>query len=370
MKIATFNMENIFHRDQNLVKKSISHSVAAWIEEFEELMRRDSRVDNEFVRMRELSFLLGFHQSSLEPYVVMRRKAGQLYLRKRNAGFDYKACHLTNWNGWIKLNTKPIDEIAIQNKAKLITEVNPDILILQEVEDRQSLLEFNEHFLPEEVRFDEVIVIPGNDSNGLELGIMTKNRCRLESVKSHANDYCEGQKLFEKDFHEYEITNPDGKCLWILSAHLRGSGEEKEIAYNKRRQQAEKIAEVYKSLKEKGHTQIIVAGTLNSPSYCDSLTPLFRATELRDIKKSTCFNVDFDEGKDAGYFSLGAYRMGVNLKQKDYLLLSPDLFTRVQRGALNRKGVWPERKNQYRIYNSVQSEVHQASSHPIIWVEV
>lgn len=370
MKIATFNMENIFHREESLVRKSVSHSLAAWIEELEELMNKDSRVTNDFTRMRELSFLLGFHKSALEPYVVMRRKAGQLYLRERNATLEYKASHLSNWNGWIKLNTKPINEIAVQNKARLITEVNPDILILQEVEDRQSLVEFNEHFLPEGVRFSDIIVLPGNNSKGLEMGIMAKNGYKIEGVKSHVNDMFQNEKLFDKDFQEYEIIPPDGEKIIILSAHLIDTVENKEVSDKRRKKQAHKIAEVYDAIWGRGNEKIVVAGTLNALSYCNSLSPILRETGILDIKKHRSFNVDLDEGKDADYYSLGAYRMGVNTKQKDYLLLSPEFLKEVKNAGLNRKGIWPARKNQYRVYSSMQSECQQASSHPILWAEI
>lgn len=370
MKIATFNMENIFHRDESIIRKSVSQSVTAWVEELEELMNKDSRVVNDFARMRELTFLLGFHKSALEPYVVMRRKAGQLYLRKRNATLEYKASHLSNWNGWIKLNTKPINEIAVQNKARLITEVNPDILLVQEVEDRQSLVEFNQYFLPEEVRFSEIIVLPGNSINGLEMGIMARKGFKIESVKSHVNEELQGEKLFEKDFQMYEVKTTDGQAIWVLSAHLEESGETKEINDVIRKQQCQRIAGALAELREEGYDKILTAGTLNAPSFCDSLSPLLRGTILTDIKKHRSFNTDLDEGKDADYFSLGAYRMGVNTKQKDYLLLSPALFKEVKNSGINRKGIWPEKKQQYRIYNSLQSEIQQASSHPVIWAEM
>lgn len=76
-----------------------------------------------------------------------------------------------------------------------------------------------------------------------------------------------------------------------------------------------------------------------------------------------------DQGKDADYFSLGAYRVGVNLKQKDYLLSSPEIFSRIKKSGLNRKEVWPEKKGQWTCYNSMQSQAHQASSHPALWME-
>lgn len=370
MKIATFNMENIFHRDDQLVKRSLGQSVMAWMQELEELLRKDSRIERDYGRMRELSFLLGFHKSAVEPYVVMRRKAGQHFLEQRETCFDYRASEYTSWNGWIKLASRPISEAAVQNKAKVICEISPDIILLQEVEDRQALLEFNARYLPEEVRFEEIVVVPGNDSRGLELGIMLKNGYSLRSMMSYSNETCGGEKLFDKDFQEYEVRDPEGKAVSILSAHLCELGSEKQVSDEKRREQSSRIAEVYKELLSRDQRNIVVAGTFNVPSYCDSISPLLRDLELVEVKKHKSFNVDIDAGLDASYHSLGAYRVGVNLKQKDYLLLSPNLFHRVKKGGLNRKGIWPEKKDQFRTYKTLSCEAHQASSHPLVWADL
>ena len=366
MKIATFNIENIFHRDDHLIKKTISQSIISWMGELEDLLRKNIRAEHDYARMRELSFLLGFHKASVEPYVVMRRKAGQLFIQKRDKCFDYKATERTNWSGWIKLRSRPIPEVAVENKARVITEVNPDILVLQEVEDRQSLIEFNEHYLPEEVRYEEVVVVPGNDDCGLDLGIMLKGGYRVKSIVSHSNENWEGERLFDKDFQEYEIIDLQGRLLTILSAHLCEPGDDQEFADERRKKQSGRIAEVYKELRGNGRNAIIL-GTYNVPSYCDSISPLLQEKDLEQVKKHKSFRIDIDTGLDASYHSLGAYRVGVNLKQKDYLLLSPDLFRRVKNSGLNRKGVWPEKKDQYITYSTLTCEGEQASSHPLIW---
>jgi len=316
--------------------------------------------------MRELCFLLGFHKSSLQPYVVLRRKAGQLFLRQRSGEPDYKAGPGTNWNGWIKLHSRPINDVAVTNKGRVITEVNPDILIVQEIEDRQSLLGFNEGYLSEEVRFSEIYSIEGNDEYSRSMGIMTKKEYRVNSVISHSNEWWKDEKLFDKDLQEYEIRTPKGEILWILSAQMAEPGPDNE---EKRKAQSERIAEVYDQLWGRGIHKIAVVGTFNAPSYCDSLSPVLRNTGLQEVKKHPQFNVDFDEGKDAAYHSLGAYKMGVNLKQQDYLLLSPDLYAATKGAGLYRKGVWPAKKDQYRTYSSIEGETFQASSHPALWVE-
>lgn len=367
MKIASFNIENIFHRDSSLVKRTLNESINLWVEEFEQLMCKTPREGNEIARMRELSFLLGFHKSAIEPFVVMRKKAGELYIRKKNFRPENRAVPMNGWNGWVKVNSKPIYEQAIQNKARVISEINPDILILQEVEDRHSLLDFNKHYLPEGVRFSEILLMSGNDSEGRELAIMTKDGFEITQARSYADTLHNGKRLFDKDFQEYEIRSPQGNSISILSVHLQDVSQ-CEAADQIRKQQARKVAAVYSSLVKK-EKQVVVAGTFNKPSYCDSISPLLRETSLKDLKRNGSFNVDLDEGKDAEYFSLGAYRLGVNLKQKDYLLASPGIFSKIKRSGLNRKGIWPEKKGQWNCYETLHGQAHQASSHPALWME-
>jgi hypothetical protein len=123
-------------------------------------------------------------------------------------------------------------------------------------------------------------------------------------------------------------------------------------------------------LQENGQQNIAIAGTLNDVPYSDCLTPLLRGTDLRDITKHPTFNVDIDKGKDASYFRLGAYRMGVNIKQKDYLLLSPEFFDKTKVGGLNRKAIWPLKKPMWSVYSTVQNKSQEASGHPALWADI
>ena len=128
MRIATFNIQNLFHRDKNLFERTFSRCITDWMEELDMLMRKPKNTLLEQDRIRELSFLLGFEKTSPRPYAVMRRKAGFLYMKGIQHSVETKASHLTNWNGWIELQTKPIAPEATDNKAKVIADVNADIL--------------------------------------------------------------------------------------------------------------------------------------------------------------------------------------------------------------------------------------------------
>jgi len=372
MKIATFNIQNLFHRDRSFMEKPFSKCSKDWQTELDGLMQKRIKNNQDTERLRELSLLLGMDNSHQLPYAVLRRKAGFLFLKGKNYSKELIACELTDWNGWIALQNYPLDPIAIVNKARVIADVNPDVLILQEIEDRASLTEFNEEFLARYCKpFQQTFVVQGNDKRGQEIGVLTRNGYQLKSVRSHIYDLnCQGEIVFDKDLVEYEILTAKGNSIWILATHLQEQTEDKNFSDEIRIGQIEKIAEVYNHLYSEGKKHIAVIGTLNAVSYCYSLSPLLLKTNLKDVTKHPSFNVDFDKGKDAGYYSLGAYRMGVNIKQKDYLLVSPELFTKVIGSGLNRKGIWPEKRPMFSVYPNMSHKNHSASEHPAIWGEI
>ncbi len=369
MKIASFNIQNIFHRDTHLVKLYAEGNMEVWTEEFESLMFKHRPCEKDYTRMRELSVLLGFHKPSYEPYLTMRRKSGQLHIQKGKSSREYKANHLTDWNGWIKLNSIPINDIAIQNKANVINDVNPDILLLQEVEDRASLVEFNKAFLSSDdiVKYQQIIYLETNDKYGRGMGIIAKKGYQIKSIKTHVNELDKnGNSLFDFDFQEYEIKTPSDETIQLLSTHLIEGSLDSEEANNKRKIQSYKIAEVYRNLR-KTNNHIAIIGTLNAPSYSDSISPLLRETDLKDVTKHTSFTIDLENDKDTLYTR--TYKMGVNTKQRDYLLLSSNLFKTVKNCGWYRKGIWNKKQPQWEVYKSIQKEIHTASYHPLIWGE-
>lgn len=371
MKIATFNIQNLFHRDRSLSEKSYGKCVAGWVSELDELMRGNNRASSNSERIQELVFLLGFDKTFDVPYAVLRKRAGFLFLKGMDYSKELKAGELTDWNGWIALQTIPIDSIAVRNKTKVIADINPDILLLQEIEDRASLEEFNAQLLPEfgTAPFQEIMVVQGNDKRGQETGVMLKNGYRIKSVSTHHFEI--GNSLNpKKEFFQYELRTPSEATIWLLGVQLQGETSDKEMTDAYRKIQGEQIANVYRQLKNDGHDNIIVAGTLNAVSYCDSISPLLRGTDLKDVTKHPSFKVDFDEGSDASYFRLGAYRMGVNIKQKDYLLLSPQLFANVTDSGLNRKGVLPKERPKWKVYPDMHSKKQAASGHPAVWAAI
>ncbi|SDE99935.1 Endonuclease/Exonuclease/phosphatase family protein [Pricia antarctica] len=365
MKIATFNIQNLFYRNRELLQKNRSKNAADWIAELDMLLRKYPKGRGDSNRINDLSCLLGFDKMEDMPYAILKNKAGELCFTKQGFRNTAKASFLTDWEGWVKVANGPLHEKAVFSKAYVIAETDPDVLILQEVEDRASLMEFNTEFLPllKISPYQEVMAFETNDPRGMGMGLMLKNGYRLNGVKNHLYDLdADGLALFNMDCQEYEIGTPDGDTIWVLSNQF-------SLDDVQRKKQAEKVAKIYNRMRSEGK-MVLVCGTLNDVSYSHALSPLIRETDLKDISRHGRFKTDTDQGRDGSYFRLGAYRLGVNIKQKDYLLLPPYWFEKVQKAGMNRKGTWPDRKPNWALYPSIGGKHHAASEHPLVWGEI
>ena len=364
MKIASFNIENLFHRDKALMGSKLNKCVSDWVSELDGLMHRIQKNDNDIDRIRELTFLLGFEKTDHRPFGVLRKRQGQLYIKPNVSASEPKASRLTDWNGWVALQSVALPYNSTLNKARLIAEIDADVLVLQEVEDRASLLDFNHGLLREfDIEpYDQVLHLEGNDGLGRGMAILAKNGYRLDTLKSHGLDLTNGQEpLFEVDCLEYAIITPKGRTVHVLSAQFSLDKD------TKRKVQARKVASIYDQMKASGKELILVCGTLNDVSYSDCLSPLLGETDLEDVSRKPGYSVESDLGKGAGYFRMGAYRMGVNIRQMDYMLLSYELKEELTSCGLNRKGMWPEGNSKWTTYPSLKNRHHAASSHPLIW---
>ena len=366
MKIACFNIQNLFHRDKSFINLRTSHCLTNWVNELDTLMRKRTKVIHDYDRIRELSFLLGFEKIEHSRYAVLRRRNGILYFQEKGFSQEMKASELTDWNGWVALGTVPIHPEAVANKARAVAEIDADVLLLKEVEDRASLSEFHNTMLLQSgiEPYDEIVHLEGNNGYGLGMAILTKGGYRLDTIKTHVNDKDKnGKPLFDIDCPEYTIITPAGESVTILDNQLSRDPV-------KRKTQAARVMEIYKALHQKGREHLVVSGTLNDLSFSDSLAPLTLKTNVRDVSKHPGFSIARDKGREGTYFSLGAYRQGVNIKQKDYLMLSPKLFAKVDACGLDRKGVWQDRRPNWTLFPSIKEKRHAASEHPIIWADL
>ena len=268
-------------------------------------------------------------------------------------------------DGWVELKKEPIRETAIQNTARVLKDLVADVQAVVEAESRVALKAFSDVLLPnvQGSPFEHVMLIDGNDDRGIDVGLMSRAGYEISRVRSHVDDTDAQGIVFSRDCPEYTVTTPSGKQLLLLVNHLKSKGFGSTSANNaKRLRQATRVAEIYTQRRNEGEKNIVILGDFNDSPDSAQLQPLLGGTDVKDISTHPTFASD---GRP------GTFGNGTASQKFDYILLSPELFGKVQGGAVFRKGVWGGTKGTlWPHYPEIKRQVDQASDHAAIYADI
>lgn len=230
IRIATFNAENLFRRP-SVFGLSDDEQRKDILDDFNELvglLGKEIYQEADKERIAELIVKHDAHDSeagSRRPFFVNQPRGGaKLYTVSPTGSPVIKivAKGRPKWAGWAELVRDDISWDAVENTARVIAEVNADILLTVEVEDRLTLDRFNTQVLGGGVGHDPYpfnLLVDGNDSRGIDVGILS--RFPVTSVRSHIFDPgANGKPVFSRDCPEFEV-EVDGEPLWILGNHFK-----------------------------------------------------------------------------------------------------------------------------------------------------
>lgn len=374
--VASYNVENLFARPKAF--DSTDHSAGAPIlaayNEFNRIIAAGEYTPADRDRMRELLVALEIY--TVRNGVVRRNQARDprwAWLRKNRGTFDREprdpakdveiiAKGRGDWIGWAELAKETVDEVGTRTTARVITDIDADVLALVEVEDRPSLVRLNNELLGG--RYEHVMLVDGNDDRGIDVGIMTKAGFGIRSIRSNVDVKEGGEPVFSRDCAQYEISTPSGKVLHVLVNHFKsqsgGGGA-------KRRRQAQEVRRIANELVA-ARKNVIVLGDLNEGQ--PSLTePAENLKDLFDGPLLSCYDLTgFDTGKRPGTFDSCGIR-----NRLDYVLVSRSLQRRFRSGHVFRKGLWGNRVTRptdWETYEEMHNGNQQASDHAAVVVEL
>jgi endonuclease/exonuclease/phosphatase family metal-dependent hydrolase len=378
MKIAAFNVENLFDRAKafNEDNTAVSQAVLRASSELNSLFEKADYSDADLARMRELIIELGLEKSDQGPFVLLRQIRGRMVSRPKDGPFVLKARSRDDWVGWVELRTEPVNEIAIMNTGRVIRDVSADILAVIEAEHRVALKQFSDYVIREVggVPYDEVMVIDGNDERGIDVGLMTRAGYRIGVMRSHIHDLKpDGEPIYSRDCPEYAVHTPSGETIWVIPNHFKSKfGGDNPVARAKREAQATRTAEIYRGLRSAGHDNVVVLGDLNDTPDSEPLQPLLAGTDLADVSLHKTFDTGEFKGRPGtDERGIGTFGLGNDNQKIDYLLLSPALTARVTASGLFRMGAWPgSRPPRWTVYPELKRDIHVASDHHVIWAEI
>lgn len=368
MRIATYNVENLFMRP-SVMNRDTWEEGRPTLDAFAELsalLAKERYGAADRARMTVLMTALGLERNDRGRDVLLRRNRGALVRRPRDGGIEIVADGRADWVGSLELIQETVDAVAIRNTARVIADANADIIAIIEAENRPALAEFNRVLIRAAGgrRYRHVMLIDGNDSRGIDVGIMTREDYPIDGMRSHVDDLMpNGAPVFSRDCPRFRITTPCGTAIEVLVNHFKSKGYGDQGSSNrKRRAQAERVAELYRDLTAAGAQHVVVCGDFNDTPRSAPLRPLLQDTDLRDATDHPAF--------DTGGLP-GTYGFGKSAPKIDYLLLSPALFARVRGGEILRKGMWPGSRNRrWEPYPEVDRPIHAASDHAALWVDI
>lgn len=369
MRIATFNVENLFDRARimNLSDWDQGRPVLEAYSELSNLLEKVTYSAADKTRIAQLIGALGLTASDTGTYVILRRNRGALLKRRQDGTIEVTADGRGDWIGWLELRDAPVNETAVLNTARVLRDVDADILAVVEAENRVALKEFSDDVLTAVggLPYPNVMMIDGNDSRGIDVGIMTKAGYDIGLMRSHVHDGGPQNPVFSRDCPEYHVTTPNGEPIWLLVNHFKSKGYGSAASSNARRKrQAEHVAGYYQRLRNDGAANIVVLGDFNDTPGSAPLKPLVQDTDLRDVSEHAAFSTGEFSGK-------GTFGLGNDNQKIDFLMLSPALYARITAAGLFRKGAWPgSRPKRWTVYPELQRDIHVASDHHLLWVDI
>ena len=197
-------------------------------------------------------------------------------------------------NDFLKVRTykgklvKAKDPLSSQAIADRILKMNLDILAVQEVEDIDTLLQFNRKKLND--LYPNVILIEGNDPRLIDVGLLSKlpiGGVTSWQYASHPDD--PNRKIFGRDLLEVQILNPKRtrRLFTIFNNHLKSHyidfRDDPIVADKKNRicryHQSETIAKIVKARTRPG-SKFVILGDMNDPPDSPELMPFVNDSEL------------------------------------------------------------------------------------------
>ncbi|MFC1540206.1 endonuclease/exonuclease/phosphatase family protein [Gemmatimonadota bacterium] len=379
VRIASYNVENLFSRPKafNTADWSVGQPALDAFHEVSALLLNTNYSAADKQRIRDLFVNLDIYYRNSNG--AIRRKYSQsprwAWLRKNHGKFDRQPRDTTrdieivanghdNWIGWIELAKEATNEMGTRMTARVIRDVNADIIAMVEAEDRPSLQRFNDEMLGG--LYSHVMLIDGNDKRGIDVGIMTRDNYEIESIISNVDLVDGSGTVFSRDCAQYQVRTPNGTEVHILVNHFKsqsgGGGA-------KRQRQSAAVRSIVDNLVARGKHVIVMGDFNEGPAAAGS-----QAANLMNLFNNNsplvdCYSLpEFDIGSRPGTYDACGLR-----NRLDYILISQSLQPRLDSGSVFRQGLWGTRKKRptnWNTYQDMRRSSDQASDHAVVHIDL
>ncbi|MFD5798418.1 endonuclease/exonuclease/phosphatase family protein [Streptomyces diastatochromogenes] len=366
IRIATFNMENLFRRPTafRLSNPGEREKVLADFARLVTLL--DLPVYQDADKAEIAGLIVKYRAYAIDaknpPQIFVNQSRpgpGSGLFRTHGSGKDttveVTAKGRAGWAGWAELGQDDLDLDVVRNTGRVVSEVDADILLTVEVEDRLTLERFNKQILEGALGrrpYPYNLLIDGNDPRGIDIGILSRHP--ITSVRTHIFDTDPEHpedRIFSRDCPEFEI-QLDGSPLVILGNHLKSKFQDNPEL---RLAQARRVAEIYQAALERT-PHVMVAGDLNDDPNSAPAVELGE-TGLRDVMSHHSYRGVPGTHGDCSRED----------DKIDYLLLPPQLWPEVQHVGVETRGIFADG---IKSFDTVTSKGNAASDHAALYVDL
>ncbi len=376
IRIASYNVENLFARPKAFqTGVAFNEPIVNAFSEVNEILGQIAYSQADKNRIIQLFLLLEIYRLDAQGVVRRRRSSnprwawfrknrGSFDVERQNTGIEIIANGRNDWIGWVEMSVEPTNELSIRLTARVISDVQPNILAMVEAEDRPSLVRFNQELLGNQ--FNHVMLLDGNDSRGIDVGVMTTNNFPVGTIRSNVDAEDTTGIIFSRDCPEYQITTPNGNTVYVLINHFKsqsgGGGA-------KRKRQADEVRRIADRHVSQGH-HVVVLGDLNEgPADVNATVQNFSSlyhnnSPLIDVYGLPAFN----QGNRPGTFDSCGIR-----NRLDYIFISQSLSNAFTGGEIFRQGLWGKRQSRptnWPTYPEMQRSEDQASDHALVYIDL
>jgi endonuclease/exonuclease/phosphatase family metal-dependent hydrolase len=359
LRVASFNVENLFERAKvfNFWDHSIGDDILEKIDQLRGILAEDNYTDLRKQRILEL-------YDELKEYIEIREDRRKLFKRSGWAVVGVEANGEGDWDGTIEFKPAEFSEVARQNTAQVIKDVNPHIMCVVEAESRPTMQAFDAHLLGYRFRYE--MLIDANDPRGIDVGLYSKYP--LGGVWTHMFDKVGSSTVFSRDCLEVEVLLPNGQSMFVLCNHFKSRGYDYDgTADAKRLRQSTRLAEILSGY-HLTQDWVIVCGDLNDDPTSAQLRPLLDVYNLHDV-------LDLQFPNDSPRRWTYHYN---DFEQIDYILVSTPLKQRFLEAGVERRGIYELNTlttasgvvDIETEYPTVTHWTNAASDHGAVWVDL
>jgi endonuclease/exonuclease/phosphatase family metal-dependent hydrolase len=395
MRLATFNVENLFARAKAMggtVREAGAPALAAF-ETFNRVAGHEVYTDEDKTAMLDALLTLGVLVATrdgrrLNPrqfetaWALLRENRGDFLAAPADREPRIVARGRADWTGWVELTVEPVDELTTRMTARVIGDLAADAICLVEAENRPALVRFNDELLGR--RYGHAMLVDGNDPRGIDVGLLCTGDIAIDWVRSHVDvpdPAVAGKRLFSRDCPLYKLRLPGGAELFLLLNHLKSQSFASGNPDPLRTRQSAEVRAIYDRLRAEGAEHVAVLGDLNKgPDRHDPKQhPTLEALLGPGSPLVNCYDLDafgelFDP-KDVAEERPGSFQSCTISNRLDYILLSPELAAKVTAGGVYRKGLWGDPGNKrpprhWSVYPELTEARHAASDHAAVWVDL